>query len=54
MHSSHFVLRVLLELGGLCWLLLHGVQFAVRQEHRLRGVLVIVGESVVTLRVVET
>lgn len=47
------MLGVLLEFGGLGWLLLHGVQFAVRQEHGLRGVLVVVGEGVVTLRVVE-
>lgn len=34
-------------------LFLHGVQFTVRQEHWLSGVLVVMGESVVSLRKVE-
>lgn len=45
---------VLLELLCFFRLLLHGMQFTVRQEHWLRGVLVVMGESVVSLSEVES
>lgn len=53
LNRSHNVFGVLLELLCFFGLLLHRVQFSVRQEHWLRSVLVVMGESVVSLREVE-